>query len=451
MIKAKKKFISLFLIWALVILPVIGQTSIKPPKNKYKVEEDVKLGREAVQEVEKQMPILNDTEVTQYIQSVGNRLVRAIPSDLNQPAFRYSFKVINLKEINAFALPGGPMYVNRGVIDVADNEGEVAGVMAHEISHVVLRHSTAQITKMQSPLSIAVILGSILGGGILGGDLGAQIGSIVASGYILRYSREYETQADLLGAQIMARAGYDPNDLANMFIKIEKESKGDRTVEWLSSHPDPENRYRRIRQEAEYLSVSRNPIKVTSEFLLVKRKLQKIPADKMRTPQDSSSTYGRVSKPSTRTTSYTLKNIARFRYPQNWQIVSESDQEVWIAPIGAYGNQGITHGAIVGIRKASTRNLYSETDAFVRDILESEGNNYLSYKNSKRTNIAGREGLATLLKGKSPITKQNEIVMIYTTFNPDRQLFYVITVAPENESADYDIAFQKLLSSIVLY
>ncbi|MFN3330173.1 MAG: M48 family metalloprotease, partial [Pyrinomonadaceae bacterium] len=444
--KAGRKFISLFLIWAIVLpATILSQTAIKPPKNKFKVEEDVKLGQQAVREIERELPILNDAEITRYVQSVGDRLIRAIPPELDRPEFRYSFKVVNLKEINAFALPGGPMYVNRGIIDVADNEGELAGVMAHEISHVVLRHATAQITKMQSPLSMAVILGSILGGGILGGDLGAQLGSIVASGYVSRYSREYETQSDILGAQIMARAGYDPNDLANMFIKIENESGGGRTIEWLSSHPDPTNRYKRIKQEAQYLSVSRNPIKVTPDFLRIKRKLQSIPPGKMQPRSGDSSEYGKVSKPSVRTVSYTLKDVVRFRYPANWEVVNESDVEVMLAPRGAYGSQGITHGVVVGVREASTRNLNLETEMFVREILQREGNDFLRYETSSRATVAGRNGLVTLLKGRSPVTKQTEVVRIYTTFNPDRKLFYVVTVAPGSELNDYDVAFQKLL------
>ncbi len=449
--RASRKIISLFLIWVTIVLPatVSSQTAIKPPKNKFKVEEDVKLGREVVQEVEKQLPILKDAEITRYIQSVGDRLIRAIPPELNQPAFKYTFKVVNLKEINAFALPGGPIYVNRGIIDVADNEGELAGVVAHEISHVALRHSTAQITKMQSPLSLAIILGSIIGGAAIGGDLGAQLGSIVAGGYVSRYSREYETQADLLGAQIMARAGYDPNDLANMFVKIAREDKGGITIEWLSSHPDPENRYKRIKKEAQYLSVSSNPIKVTPDFLYVKRKLQKIPPGEVQNQRGAFPGYGRVSQPSARTVSYTLEGVARFRYPENWEVVSESNREVWIAPRGAYGDEGITHGVVIGIKEISSRNLNLETEAFIREILQTEGNSYLSYRNSERTNFVGRSGVVTLLKGRSPITRQNEVVKVYTTFSPGGELFYVITVSPESEELNYERAFQKLLNSIV--
>lgn len=140
------------LMFAILIVPIaaISQTQIKMPKNKYKVQDDVKIGAQASTEVEKQFPILNDGDATRYIERVGARLVSAIPTQFRQTAFEYRFKLVNASDINAFALPGGPMYVNRGMIESARNEGEMAGVMAHEISHVALRHATAQQTKQGS-------------------------------------------------------------------------------------------------------------------------------------------------------------------------------------------------------------------------------------------------------------------------------------------------------------
>ena len=125
----------------------VAQTVIKAPKNKYTPAQDVQLGKEAAAQVEQQMPILHDDNVTSYVQELGRRLADAIPPDQRHPEFNYTFKVVNVKEINAFALPGGPMFVNRGMIEAAKGEGEVAGVLAHEMSHVALRHGTAQATK----------------------------------------------------------------------------------------------------------------------------------------------------------------------------------------------------------------------------------------------------------------------------------------------------------------
>ncbi|HEV7929748.1 MAG TPA: M48 family metalloprotease, partial [Nitrosospira sp.] len=204
-----KNFTLLALMSAFVIMPLaaFGQTRITMPKNKYKVSDDVELGRKAAAEVDRQFPILNDADATRYLEQVGRRLVAAIPSQFQQPAFNYRFKLVNARDINAFALPGGPMYVNRGMIEAAKNEGEMAGVMAHEISHVALRHATAQETKRTSAGNQILAIGAILGGYVVGGESGAQMGAAAVNGVFLRYSRDYETQADILGAQIMAAAG----------------------------------------------------------------------------------------------------------------------------------------------------------------------------------------------------------------------------------------------------
>src|SRR5262245_46152654 len=219
-----------------------AQTVIKPPKNKYTPQQDVELGREAADEVRKQYPIIKDEKIATYLSGIGDRLIAAAPPDLNNSVYQYSFTPVNLKEINAFALPGGPMFVHRGMFDAAAQEGEVAGVMAHELSHVLLRHGTANASKAQNPwLQLGQIAGAV-GGAMVGGQMGSAIaqGSQFGLGtLLLRYSRDFEKQADLLGAQIMARAGYDPRQLAHMFETIEKESSsGERSPQWMSSHPD---------------------------------------------------------------------------------------------------------------------------------------------------------------------------------------------------------------------
>src|SRR5688572_16130662 len=202
-------------------LSVIAQTQIKYHSNKYSIQDDVKLGRQAAQEAEGQFPLLRDEQVQDYVERVGRRLVSSIPSQFQHPEFQYYFKVVNARDINAFALPGGPMYVNRGMIEAARTEGEMAGVMAHEISHVALRHGTAQATKGQKYGTLAAIAG--IAGTILTRNPNVgQLAQAPFAVYLLKFSREYETEADILGAQILAGAGYDPRDLANMFRTIEQ-------------------------------------------------------------------------------------------------------------------------------------------------------------------------------------------------------------------------------------
>src|SRR6266550_4092624 len=144
MIRKNSNGMQRLLAWLVVLavfampVSVFAQTQIQYHSNKYKPTDDVKVGRQAAAEVEQQMPILNDNEATNYVSRVGQRLVNNIPQEFQHPEFQYYFKIVNARDINAFALPVGPMYVNRGMIEAAHNEGEMAGVMAHEWTHVAL-------------------------------------------------------------------------------------------------------------------------------------------------------------------------------------------------------------------------------------------------------------------------------------------------------------------------
>lgn len=455
-----RSFSAAITLFAITVLPfaAIAQTTVKMPKNKYKVQQDIELGNKAAQQVDQQFPILNDQLAQDYVERVGEKLVAAIPQAFRQPAFDYRFKVVNARDINAFALPGGPMYVNRGMIEAAKNEGEMAGVMAHEISHVALRHATAQQTKINSPLNQILGIGAILGGAILGGEGGAQLGQMVVAGHFLKYSREYETQADILGARIMADAGYDPRDLANMFQTIAQQGGGGRTPEWLSSHPDPGNRFQKINKEAQYLRVSQNPIKITRDFSRVRERLQGMPkAPTMAEIEKglksgganptAGGTYSKtVPYPSTRTRVYQSGNAIRMNVPSNWQEFA-GQNGVTFAPQGGYGDQGITHGAMIGIYKSRGGSISQATQDYIDDMLSS--NAYLRQRgNAVRSTVAARQGLVAQLSGRSPVTGKTENVTIYTIQMRSGDLLYIAAVAPSDESFRYDTAFRNLVTSM---
>ena len=255
------------------------QTVVTPPPNKFTLEDDGQLGQKAAREAEREYPILRDDAVTGYVQSVGSRLSESIPAELQHSQFRYTFTVLDVKDINAFALPGGPMYVHRGIIEAAHTEGELAGVMAHEMSHVALRHGTAQQTKAEK-ISFGAIAGAVVGRAV-GGGLGTLIyegSQFGLNATFLRFSRDFEKQADLLGTQMMARAGYDPRDLARMFETIEQEG-GNRPPQWLSDHPNPGNRIEYINAEAEHLTIE-NPIAASDALPRVQAHLRTLPPAK---------------------------------------------------------------------------------------------------------------------------------------------------------------------------
>ncbi len=464
--KFGKAIVVAAMVWSLAMMPILAaaQTRITMPKNKYKVSDDVKIGNDASSQVEKQFPILNDSQAEAYVERIGSRLVASIPPQFRQPVFDYRFKVVNARDINAFALPGGPMYVNRGMIEAAKNEGEMAGVMAHEISHVALRHATAQATETQK-LQIGSVLGQIAGA-VIGGGVGQIIGAGSQIGFgagALRYSRSYETQADILGAQIMANAGYDPRDLANMFQTIAQQSGGGRAPEWLSSHPDPGNRFQKINQEAAALNVSANPIKVTREFSRTKERLSSLPRAKSmaeierdfksgQVPTQNPTSGGRYSNnvplPSARIREYRSGNFISMNVPSNWREFGGQGQ-ITFAPEGGYGDQGITHGAMIGTYRSQGGNLAQSSEDYVNEILQS--NSYLRQRTGfARASIGGRQGYSTLLSGRSPVTGQNENVTVYTVQMQSGDILYIAAVVPQTEAARYNIAFRNMISSIRL-
>jgi beta-barrel assembly-enhancing protease len=469
--RSSNKWLAWLMAMAIVMMPlaVFAQTKIVYHSNKFKTTDDVKLGQQAAAEAEKQFPLLRDAEVNAYVERVGQRLVASIPPEFQHPEFRYYFKVINARDINAFALPGGPMYVARGMIEAARTEGEMAGVMAHELSHVALRHGTAQATKAQKyqvGAGIAGILGTILGGPGLG--QAAQAPFVVS---FLRFSREYETEADLLGARIMANAGYDPRDLANMFRTIEQQGGGGGGG-WFSDHPSPANRYARINQEAQYLHVN-NPIRESREFLAVKERLRSYPrAQSMAeiaqsgrgspnqgndNPNGDRADYpstprGRVENPSSRYRSYSVLGAVRVSVPDNWQQISEQGS-VWFAPNGGYGSSNgqavFTHGVNIGIAQTNSRNLQQATDEFLNGLQQGNGN-LRARSGYQRMDVDGRYGLLITLGNTNGATGRPEIINVVTTQLRNGQLFYMITVCPENEYSTYQNTFLTILRSVRL-
>jgi Zn-dependent protease with chaperone function len=461
----------ILLIIAIVItspLSAISQTNIDAPSNKYSVSDDVKLGREAAAQIERQMPILPEgSEVDNYVESVGRRLVNALPAEFRHPQFNYQFDVVDARDLNAFALPAGFMYVNRGMISAARSEGELAGVMAHEIAHVALRHGTAQASKAQS-LKFQL---PAIGGAILGAIIGGGLGSVVAQGtqmglgvYFLKFSRDYERQADLLGAQIMARAGYDPRDLANVFRTIESQGRSG-GPEWLSSHPNPGNRYDAINREAERLRVSASEAtENTASFRRAQALLRDMPPAltmeeisrrgnryPRRYPNDSR-IESRVQYPASQYRTYTVGNTFRVGVPENWREFRDNNS-VTFAPPGAYGvvrgESVFTHGAMAGLVRTGSSNLREASDLYIGALLQ--GNPYLNAQSSYRSGtIDGRRALMVTLGGRSPATGRDERVTVYTTMLRNGDLFYLITVAPANEQRYYNQAFRNVLNSIQL-
>jgi predicted Zn-dependent protease len=234
------------------------------------VNDEIALGRQAQQEVRRQVPELRDSIVNNYIESVGRR----IAAKADGPRYPYSFDVANRREINAFALPGGPIWVHRGAIDAAQNEAQLAGVLAHEIAHIANRHAASQITKGTFANVGLGVLGALLGGS--NGAKIAQMGAgIAAQATMMKFSRDAEREADMKGLTYMKRAGYDPRGMLEFLQMLRaRQGRDPGSVQtFFASHPAPAERVSRLQQEANRLAGGRRD---SAQFRQVQLRLDRL-------------------------------------------------------------------------------------------------------------------------------------------------------------------------------
>ena len=234
--------------------------------NIFSDEEEVKLGRKFADKIETKLQFHRDLSITAYINDLGQRLV----SHSKRQNINYHFKVVNAEEVNAFAIPGGYVYVNLGLIRFADTEAELAGVMAHEVGHVVGKHGMKQLTKQYGLAALAQLL--------LGKDPGRLeelATQVVTSGFLLKYSREAEREADLLATKKMHSAGINPAGMANFFEKLLSAEKRQPTkVEQLiSTHPGTSERITNVRQQIQQLPPKSYDPEISTRFQSIKRRL----------------------------------------------------------------------------------------------------------------------------------------------------------------------------------
>jgi Zn-dependent protease with chaperone function len=434
-----------------------GDTHFKPGFNLFSPEQDVQLGRQSAQEVARQMPLLRDDQTVNFIKRLGAKLAAKAPGY----KFPYQFEVTAVKDVNAFALPGGFMFVNAGAIAAAKNEGELAGVMAHEIAHVALRHGTNQATKAYIAKAGLDVLTGIVGGNDT--DLGQVIGTIGgvgANALFLKFGRTAETQADLEGARIMAEAGYDPRDLANFFKTLQTQS-GQRVPEIVSDHPDPGNRVQTINKNLPSLPVSQNPVHDTDEFEQVKARLTGNRAsfsasDPKRVGPDNPNKMGnRPEPPSANFKGYQTRDGSfSIEFPENWDGFLTDEMNLILAPKGGYAQTGkdnvmVTHGVFVGAMPVGQRDLQAANEAFVQQQVEANPDFRIA-RQPQRINFGDRQGYATIVAGQSPVTGVIEVDVIYTTATSDGRLFYFVTIVPEDEAEAYKPTFEHIINSIRL-
>jgi len=239
-----------FTIEALPPLPVVdgsgggGAGSLGLPL--ISVNDEIAMGRDAQTQVKQSVPAVSDSALNTYVVQVGRQLA----ARARGPRYPYSFSIANYRELNAFALPGGPVWINRGILHAAASEAQLAGVLAHEIAHIAQRHAADQITKQLVANGFLGLLGAVLGNDP-GAARTAQAGArLLAGGYMLKFSRDDEREADAIGLQIMQRAGWDPRGMPEFMETLRREQGRDPgSVEiFLSSHPAPAERAGALRR-----------------------------------------------------------------------------------------------------------------------------------------------------------------------------------------------------------
>ncbi len=442
----------LLLLALLVVTPhaYAQRTALQPGWNKFSPQEDINLGKQAATDAQRHLPLCNAPRVDAYLRQLGTRLVQKLPTGGVQ--YPFEFHCVNDKAINAFALPGGYVFINRGAIEASDNESQLAGVMAHELSHVALRHGTNQATKAMLAETGLGIFGAVFGDST-GGALLTTLGSFTAGGVLLRYSRTAESQADVMGTQVLYDAGYDPRAMAQFFEKLEGESKGKNPPEFFSDHPSPERRVERVDEEVEKLGGAQpNARRDSAEFEAIKREVLALPVVKKLVPGAAAAA---PAPPSRNFVTYQAHAFT-LKYPDNWKKYPDTEGSgVSFAPEGGVLDDGSGHGAlgyglIVSVAKAQgDSNDSNALDNATRQVIQELQKANPSMKvarQGERLRLNGRLGLSTYLSNVSPAGGQ-EMDWVVTVLRPEG-LVYFVCVAPQSAYDNYDKAFSAILDSV---
>lgn len=457
--QASKNFLALLVVAGLVLIPGVAsgieKLKFKPGYNLFSSQQDAQLGREAAGQADKQLPLVNDAQVVGYVNELGRRLASFAPN--NNPNYSWTFKVVNSTDINAFALPGGFIYVNRGAIEAAEDEAQIAGVIAHESGHVVMRHGTHQATQAviaQVPLAI---LGGVLG---QSSSLTAQLAQMGigfgVNSLMLKNSRGAEAQADEVGTYILYHAGYDPHAMAQFFEIIEKKYP-QRTVQFFSDHPNPENRVKAVDEEIPLLGPAREWKTDSPAFVSVKKRLLAMPPPPKAKPASASSSRSANPPPlpSRRLLRYEGRGFV-LSYPENWQVEKTEDAIALFPPGGIVANSDSGPAQAYGASLSMFRpkdlgsrgwGLIDATQQLLDSLRQSNPN--LRVVKQTGMKLHGRSVLSTLLENDSPLEGQKERDQLLTLRDRD-SLLTLIFIAPEASFEVYQPTFEAMLRSLEL-
>lgn len=448
--------------------PLNARVELQPCKNSYSPEQQIELGRKAEQQVYKEMPVLPDSNpVSQYIQQLGKKLAAQAPGY----KWPYNFHVANVAEINAFALPGGAIFVNLGTIQAAANEAQLAGVMAHEISHVVLQHSVCNLAKEQK-VGLIAGLGQLAAGVLLGGAAGqlAQEGIGLTAGLsFLKMSRGAEQQADLMGVGILYDAGYDPHGMSQFFETI-KTKYGAGSAQFLSDHPNPGNRTEYVDKEIATFVPKSNYITTTPAFTRIHQTVSKmhaytakeISSGVWRRENPNQTVDGGVNETAGSPATVDLNTSGSWKtfrgtgfsigVPENWQIYG-NQQAAMIAPPGGVGRSadGSAGNVIYGVltdryHPQTGMTVSAGLDALIDQIVHD--NPGLVAGRHSDIKVNGVSGHSVECDNPSGNNGKGEHDWIVAFPQNDGSLRYFVFVAPTPDFEKLRPAFKRMLETV---
>jgi Zn-dependent protease with chaperone function len=455
-----KRWVALVVICGLPALAAAQKKMPKPGWNLFKKQQDIELGREYAQQVERQMYVVPNKELNDYVTRVGMRLVRQ--GGLED--YPYYFKVVQDDSINAFALPGGPTYVHTGLLKAAENEAQLAGVLAHELSHVVLRHGTHQASRAVALQAPAMVLGGLAGRSGLSALL-AQLGiGLGANSVLIGFSRSMESEADLLGAYTMAKAGYNPLELARFFEKLEAERGNPNWLvsRFLSDHPSPGNRIQALDEQLPYMP--RGPYNAEEGDLVhIQQVVAQLSAPKSgfprgqnQEPAGPSPAAGQVDAPAIRLSGsvreYTGSlqgGAVAFSYPEEWHVEVNPDASLQVS--GENGTVGGALGCGVLVSSVPARNGKVELPADTKTYLQSlaqAGRNVKTESEPAELTAGDSPALATRLSSDSPYAGRRREIDMVVTVDRGPTMVVLILVAPAAQFTHLEDAFQALIRSL---
>ena len=448
------RLLPLIALTAGILFAAEKQRVLKPGWNLFKPDQDVKMGQEYAQEIERQYQVVSDPTLHAYVNRIGSRLVNAIEGD----KFPFTFKVVNDPSINAFALPGGPMYVNTGLIAAADNEAQIAGVLGHEMGHVMLRHGTNQASKanlIQIPAMIAA--GVLDKGGMIGTltQLGIGLG---ANSVLMNFSRTAENDADLFGARLVHKAGYNPVELARFFEKLEAQNgRSGKLQEFFASHPNPGNRIKNIQSDMRfYPQKSYASAAITPELAQARAIIAKLPP-----PPKKPTAQEQVQAPKGPAVTTSVPNgfkahqtsLYAIAYPADWTAkpaqdgVSATLHAADGVVKGATGQDDIGHGILISFVKPQSNDINAATDELLKGI--TQGNPDLRANGSAQSlRIDNYVARLTPFQGPSGLRKnEKENVLILTVMHP-QGMFYGVFIAPQSRWRVAEPEYQQMMQTL---